>query len=190
MAMTARDKRALSFLGAVVGVASVFFLVTSVLGGGGGDEVAAPPPISTTSPQPIPSPTPSRTPRETLPPVHLLGDRDPFSIPPFQSPGGGVGPTQSPTSSGTGTTQGPTQNPPPPTAPGSGASTTIDGHTVVLLDVFDHGTKAQIEVDGTVYTVDEGSRFAQNFRLTSISGSCATVVYGDESFTLCVNAQK
>jgi hypothetical protein len=183
--MTDRDRRALMILGGVAGVAIVFFLLTSVLGGGGGDDTAAPPPASTTGPQPAPSPTPSPTPRETLPPVYLAGDRDPFSIPPtFESPGGGVSPSASPSGGQTGS---PTQS---PTAPGSGASSTIDGHTVVLLDVFDAGTKAQIEVDGTVYTVDEGSRFAQNFRLQSIDGSCATIVYGDESFTLCVNAQK
>ena len=183
--MTDRDRRAMMILGGVAGIAVVFFLLTNVLGGGGGDDAAAPPPASTTGPQPAPSPTPSATPRETLPPVHLAGDRDPFSIPPtFQSPGGGVSPTGSP-SPGTSPTQSPT-----PTTPGSGASATVGGHTVVLLDIFDNGTKAQIEVDGTVYTVNEGSRFDDNFRLTSIQGSCANIVFGDDSFTLCVNEQK
>jgi hypothetical protein len=200
MAMTSRDKRALMILGGVAGVAVVFYLLTSVLGGGGGDEAAEPPPTVTTAPQPVPSPTPSPTPRETLPPVVMAGDRDPFSIPPtLQSPGGGVSPTGAPTIPGTSPTQAPTQSPTQgptqgptqaPTAPGSGASATIGGHIVVLLDVFDNGTKAQIEVDGTVYTVDEGSRFDDNFRLNSIQGGCANIVYGDESFTLCVNAPK
>ena len=182
--MTDRDRRALMILGGVAGVAVVFFLLTSVLGGGGADDTAAPPPASTTGPQPAPSPTPSPTPRETLPPVHLAGDRDPFSPPPtFQSPGGGVSPP------GTSTTS-PTAPTTSPTAPGSGASATIRGHTVVLLDIFDNGTKAQIEVDGTVYTVSEGSRFADDFRLQSIQGSCATIAHGDGSTTLCVNPQK
>jgi hypothetical protein len=40
-------------------------------------------------------------------------------------------------------------------------------------------------VDGKVYTVEEGARFDENFRLVSIDGNCARFLFGDQSFTLC-----
>jgi hypothetical protein len=66
----------------------------------------------------------------------------------------------------------------------------MGGHTVVLLDIFQGGTKVQVEVDGTVFTVSVGETFDGNFRLVSISGSCARFVFGDEGFTLCTSPQK
>ncbi len=179
MALTDRDKRALMILGAIAGVALLGFLVMNLLGGGGGEEAAPPPVVSGGGgAQPSPTGSPS-TPRETLPPVVLAGARDPFSPPPvFASPSGGVSPSG--TASATAT----------PTTPGGGASSTMGGHTVVLVDIFGGGTRAQIEVDGTVYTVSEGERFAGNFRLTSISGSCVRVQFGDQSSTICLNPQK
>jgi hypothetical protein len=80
-----------------------------------------------------------------------------------------------------------------PTQPGGGSSITIGGHTVVLLDTFpaadpDH---AQVEVDGQVYSVAEGDTFAQGeFELVSITGDCATFLFGDEQFTLCATSPK
>jgi hypothetical protein len=195
MALSPRDKRAVTILGGVAGLALVGFLVMNVLGGGGGEEAATPPPVTSGGPvtQPSVSPTPS-TPRETLPPVVLAGVRDPFSPPPaFASPSGGVSPSAGGTSGGgTGTptstgTASPTQT---PTTPGGGASSTLGGHTVVLDDIFDNGTKAQIEVDGTVYTVTVGHTFDSNFRLASINGSCARVQFGDEAADICLNPQK
>ncbi len=69
----------------------------------------------------------------------------------------------------------------------------IGGHTVVLLDVFQRNgkTRAQVEVDGTVYNVAEGGMFdAGQFEFRSASGNCATFLYGDESFTLCATSSK
>jgi hypothetical protein len=44
---------------------------------------------------------------------------------------------------------------------------------------------AQVEVDANVYTVAEGSPFAQGqFELRSVSGNFATILFGDESVTL------
>jgi hypothetical protein len=191
MALSDRDRRALIVLGAVAGVAIIAFLLLNVLGGGGGTEAGSPTPVITTSPSPAPSVSPTPTPRETLPPVVLAGSRDPFSIPPAlqttasPAPSGSVGPT-TPPPSGT-TTPTPTET---PTTPGGGQSQKIGGHTVVLLDVFAGGTKAQVEVDGKVYTVSEGQTFADNFKLVSISGECARFLFGDEAFTLCTNPQK
>ena len=63
----------------------------------------------------------------------------------------------------------------------------VAGHRVQVIDVYRDGgsASAQIQVDGTVYTVQEGDRFAQNFQLMSTSGRCASVLYGDDQFTLC-----
>jgi hypothetical protein len=199
MALSPRDRRALMLFGAAAGVALLAFVFLNVLRGGGGEE-AAPPPVTTAGPTPAPTVSPTPTPRETLPPVVLAGSRDPFSIPPSLQtgtpppPGGSVSP---PPPGGTGTVPPPpppggtgTSPPPPPTTPGGGQSTTMGGHTVVLLDIFQGGTKVQVEVDGTVFTVSVGETFDGNFRLVSISGSCARFVFGDEGFTLCTSPRK
>lgn len=180
MALSPRDRRAVMILGGVAGAAIVVLVLLSVLRGGGGEE-AQPTPVEPGGPTPAPTATATPTPRPTLPPMVLAGSRDPFSIPPaLQTPGGGV----SPPPGGTGT---PT---PTPTAPGGGSSTTVGGHTVVLLDIFADGTRAQVEVDGDVFTVSVGETFDDNFRLVSISGECARFVFGDEGFTLCTIAPK
>jgi hypothetical protein len=72
------------------------------------------------------------------------------------------------------------------TDPGSGGQA-VGGHTVRLVDVFsqDGSPRAQVSVDGSVYTVAEGETFADNFQLTSVSGTCATMLFGDDQFTLC-----
>ncbi len=188
MALSPRDRRALMILGGVAGAAIVVFVLLSVLRGGGGEE-AQPTPVEPGTPTPAPTATATPTPRQTLPPMVLAGSRDPFSIPPaLQTPGGGVSPppggTGTPPPGGTGT---PT---PTPTAPGGGSSTTVGGHTVVLLDIFADGTRVQVEVDGDVFTVSVGETFDDNFRLISISGECARFVFGDEGFTLCTIAPK
>jgi hypothetical protein len=199
MALSPRDRRALIALGAAAGIALLAFVYLNVLRGGGGEE-PSPPPISTGGPTPAPTVSPTPTPRETLPPVVLAGAHDPFSIPPVLQtgtppPGGGVAPPPT----GTVTVPPPTGTAPPPgtgtptptpTTPGGGQSTTIGGHTVVLIDIFQDGTKVQVEVDGNVFTVSLGERFDGNFRLVSISGNCARFVFGDEGFTLCTSPRK
>jgi hypothetical protein len=63
----------------------------------------------------------------------------------------------------------------------------VSGTEVRVVDVFrSEGSKrAQIRVEGTVYIVDEGETFAESFRLLSISGKCASLLFGDDQFTLC-----
>jgi hypothetical protein len=193
MALSARDRRAVTILGGAAGVALLAFALMNVLGGGGGEEAITPPPVGptggqTASPSPIATPS---TPRETLPPVVLAGARDPFSPPPvFAGPSGGVSPSGTVSPGGTGSPSSTTSPTSFPTSPGGGASSTMEGHTVVLVDIFDSGTKAQVEVDGTVYMVSEGDDFDDNFRLASISGSCAWVQFGNEASTICLNPQK
>lgn len=170
--------------GIVVGVLLAGFLVFSLLGGG----EEAFPPIPETPPVPT---SPSPPPGGGGPPIQSFTGRDPFSVPPALSP------SPSPTAPGDGTT---TTTPPgggtqttSPTAPGGGSSQNVGGSTVVLLDIFerDGATRVQVEVDGTVHDVGIGETFAGGrFELSSVAGNCATFLFGDERFTLCISAQK
>lgn len=64
----------------------------------------------------------------------------------------------------------------------------VGGTTVTLIDVFraeDGSPRATVSVNGTAHTVEEGDTFASRFRLLDISGECATMLFGDNRFTLC-----
>jgi hypothetical protein len=187
MALSERDRRTVTIGGIVVGVLLAGFVLFSFLGGG---EEAFPPIPPTTPGAGSPSPSPAGG----GPPIQSFTGRDPFSVPPALSPspsptvpGGGSG-TPSPSNGGGGGSQTPS-----PTAPGNGSSQNVGGSTVVLLDVFlrDGAIHVQVEVDGTVFDVVVGEQFASGrFELRSVAGNCATFLFGDESFTLCINAQK
>jgi hypothetical protein len=185
MALTDRDRRALTILGIVAGVAIVAFVLFNVLAGGGGGESAAPP-TGTTGPTAPYSPTITPTPpRETLPPVY--GERDPFSAPPgLATPSGSVGPTS---------TVSPTYSPSSSISPSStasprpGSSITIGGHRLTLLAIFASGEKAQVRVDETVWTLEDGSTFPNSgiYKLVGIRDqACARFTYRDTGFTLCL----
>lgn len=166
------------------------------------DEVAESP----TSVAPAPVVTPEeeeeeaprrRSPVETF---EVFAPKDPFDplISPAAATGGGT--TAETTTTDITTTDGITTDG-TTTGDGTGTTTTtttttggngdggedVGGHRVRVIDVFRDGgqNRAQIQVDGTVYTVDEGERFAQNFQLLSTSGRCATMLFGDDEFTLC-----
>jgi hypothetical protein len=189
MALSERDRRTVTIGGIVVGVLLAGFVLFSLLGGGDEPPIAAPPlPPGTGSPSPTPAPG--------GPPIQSFTGRDPFSVPPALSPspsptdGGGNGTgTPSPTDGngggGTGT--------PSPTAPGGGSSMNVGGSTVVLLDIYerDGEPRVQVEVDGTVYDVGIGDQFAGGrYELLSVGENCATFLFGDEQFTLCISPQK
>lgn len=183
MALSERDRRTVTIGGIAVGVLLAGFVLFSFLGGG---EEPFPPIPPTTPGTGSPSPSPSGG-----PPIQSFTGRDPFSVPPVlsPSPSPGGGGSQSPSPSGGG---GGSQTP-SPTAPGNGSSQNVGGSTVVLLDIFqrDGATHAQVEVDGTVYDVVVGEQFAGGrFELRSVGGNCATFLFGDEAFTLCITAQK
>jgi hypothetical protein len=198
MALTDRDRKMLYVLGAVAAVALLYLFV---LKPGGGGESAAPTGPTGSLPSPVVTPSVSPTPRQTLPPVILAGARDPFSIPPVfltAGPSGSVSPPVSGTETGTTpppTTQPPTTGPPttpppttpPPTTPPPkpGDEIQIGGHDVVLQDVFNGQTRARVEVDHRVWTVEVGANFDDNFKLVKIDGNCATFLFGDERFALC-----
>lgn len=189
MALSARDRRTVTIGGIVVGVLLAGFLLFSVLGGGEEPPPTAAPPLTPGTGSPSPSPGAG------VPPIQSFTGRDPFSVPPALSPSpspttpGGTG-TPSPSDGGGG---GGGSGTPSPTAPGDGSSQNVGGSTVVLLDIFqrDGATHAQVEVEGTVYDVVVGEQFAGGrFELRSVAGNCATFLFGDERFSLCINAQK
>ena len=117
MTLTERDKKMLIALGVVAALAVIYLFFFVLRDGGDEGEVAQPSPTAT--PSVTVSPSPTETPRPTSPPIDLIGDRDPFSIPPGLSPsptGGGVSPT-SPVSP-TAPTTVPTAPTTVPTSPG------------------------------------------------------------------------
>jgi hypothetical protein len=200
--LSERDRRTLVIGGIVIGVLLVALLLVNLLGGDGAPPggVTARPPQSGSPGPGTGSPTPTQTP--STPGGGGPAGRDPFSIPAIFSV---APPSTSGTGTGTGTSTSTTTSPPPsgpttssstppPTQPGNGSSTNQGGHEVVLLDVFRvNGNGAvDVEVDGLVYTVLEGETFGPNdrFQLVSTSGNCASFLFGDESFSLCVTPQK
>ena len=193
---------ALVVLGVIAILVALWFFVLN--GGGAEDEAAAPPAPAAPEPEPEPEPEPSEAPTEPkkngpVETFEVFAPKDPFK--PLvaettatsggttaEDTGGGgetggttAGDAGTGTSGGTGTTGddgGGTR-----TASGSG----VGGHTVRLVDAFGTGgrTRAQVEVDGKVYTVDEGETFADNFQLVSVQDGCASLLFGDDQFTLC-----
>jgi hypothetical protein len=206
MNLTPRDKRMLQVLGVVAGLALAYFLFTTVLGGEDGD-AAAGPTAPTVVPSDTPSVAPTTSPRPTLPPVIIAGARDPFSPPPgldatpvstVLPTGGPTGGTTPPTTTTTApppppppptttppTTTPPTTTSPPPPPPRPDDHIQIGGHDVTLEAVNSRRDRLQVEVDGRLFTVEEGAPFDESFRLVDIDGNCARFLFGDQSFTLC-----
>jgi hypothetical protein len=158
---------------AVILLGAVFFFVVKPLFFGENTATPTAPPAATSviKPSVKPSPTPAAPPPETF---EVFESKDPFR--PLVSEGGAAGGTTS-----TGTTAGTTS------AGAAGAPAPSGGQQVSVVDVFtDNGvTKAQVKVGSTVFTVAPGDTFATTFKLVSISGNCATMLNGDDKFTLC-----
>ena len=203
MALTDRDKRTLRIGGIIVGVLLVGFLVFKLLGGGGGEVATrSTPPRTTSAPG---GGQPTETPSLTPSPVLVLPVRDPFSIPPgfpvtatstSGSSGTGTSSSGTTTSTGTGTSTstGTGTGTRTPTQSGNSGGTTIGGHQVQLIDVLTQNgaEQATVSVDGTVYHPSAGDSFgpSHQYMLQSVSGNCATFLFGDQAFTLCVPQNK
>ena len=206
MPMSPRDRRALVIFAVVAVVAvAAYFLLLKPGGGGGAQPVAQSNPApNTSSPAPAPSVKSKKShhkqaPRRSRRQGPLVGGHDPFSPLINASAGGGTGPVPSgggtsPAPSGSESSTPPTVSPAgsPPATPSGGTGTRMGGHNVTLIDIFtrDGEQKAQIAVDGEVFVVGEGEDFDGNFRLVSITGGCARILFGDQSFLLCENPQK
>jgi len=213
MAISDRDKRTLRIGGIVLAALLVAFLLLKLLGGGGESEDGAtsfsprtttPAPGGTTGGGPTGSESPSLAPS----PVLVLPVRDPFAIPagfPVSSTGtsssgdststgttttASGGTTTTTTTTSTSTPGGGTRTPTQP----SGATEIVGGHQVTLIDTFTTNgvEQATVSVDGTVYRPSAGQTFGPNkqYKLQSVSGNCATFLFGDQSFTLCVPQNK
>jgi hypothetical protein len=90
-----------------------------------------------------------------------------------------------------GTTQPGTTQPgtsPSPAPPG----TTVGTTTVRLVDVStgpDGQPQISVSVNGEGFEVGVGDTFRDSFRVLDISGSCATLLFGDSRFTLCTGEE-
>jgi hypothetical protein len=194
MAMSARERNLLILLGVIAVAALAWFL----LFGGGGDEAdngAAPTPVTPPSPPPAAEPLPPDPGRRPPRTFAFFGGRDPFvPLVVAEEGAGGTGTAAAPTEPTDGET--PTDGFEPTDGDqdgdgdgdgGGGGPVAMGGREVVLIDVFTRGGEqvVQVSVDGDTFVVGEGERFAGNFEVTSIEGTCATFLFGDESFTLC-----
>ena len=110
----------------------------------------------------------------------VFAPKDPFTplVSVAAASGATADTTRSGSTDGTGTSGGPGR---------TAGDSDIGGHSVKLVDAFVQGgrSRARVNVEGTVFTVDEGERFAENFELVSAQGSCVTMLFGDDQFTLC-----
>jgi hypothetical protein len=194
MPLTPRDRRTLMIGGGVLGVLLVGFLFMNVLSGGGDEAIPSLPPI-TAGPDDGGGGGPTEpSPTGGVSPIPVFTGRDPFSIPPALSPTTATTTTGSVTPTSPTPTDSVTPTSPTPTDPGGGSSQVVGGKTVVLLSVFSSGGEpmVQVEVDGQVFNnIGIGDTFDNGrYELRSVSGDCATFLYGDESFTLCANSTK
>ncbi len=200
MPLTPRDRRTLMIGGVILGVLLLGFLVMNVLSGGGEDEAIPSLPPITVSPG-AGGGEPSVSPSNGVSPIPVFTGRDPFSIPPALSPTTSTATTTVTTSGSVTVTTTVSTSPSTtvttsvsPSQPGGGSSQVVGGKTVVLLSVFSRQGEpmVQVEVDGRVFNnVGIGDTFdGGRYELRSVSGNCATFLFGDESFTLCANSTK
>jgi hypothetical protein len=146
-----------------------------VLGNGSGGTVAIPP-VAGTNPTVTPSPSPSPS-KAHVTKTLVFNGRDPFQCivcPPEPTPS----PTASPNVGANVNTN---------TNHAVVSTVQVGGRTVSLVGVYEKqgAMKARVRVDGTSYSMSVGKSFGSNFKLASISGSCARLLYGDTAFTLC-----
>jgi len=116
----------------------------------------------------------------------------PFTTPPFTTPPFTTPPVTTSTTT-TGTTTTGTTTTTTTTHPGGGDDNnpppneiTIGGKDLRLEKVITKHHRVEIRVDHTLWTVEEGATFADNYKLVNIDGDCARFLYGDQSFTLCM----
>jgi hypothetical protein len=164
-------ERALIIIFAIIAALGVIYLV--FVSGGGEPPEGFSTPAPTTGASVTPTPTASAAPSPTGAPETLdnFSGKDPFR--PLITTGGGGGGTPAP-----GPTGGPTGG-------------TNGGQRVTLVDISGSGSNrvATVEVDGTEYQVHAGDTFAGSYRVKSLTASCGTFVFGDETFTLCVGQE-
>jgi hypothetical protein len=177
-------RRNQAILGAAVLVllAAAYFLVLKPGGGSGSGATVNLPPAAAGQPSASPAPGHHKKGGSSKSTLVLTG-RNPFQC--VVCP-----PVVKSTDSGSGGSQGTTPNSQNVTSNGlyaGGAVTNVAGHTVSIHRTYKRNDlmHAAITVDNTTYQPKVGQRFAGNFKLVSIGGGCARILYGDSSFTLC-----
>jgi hypothetical protein len=212
MPITDRDRRTLIIGGSVVGFFVLVLLIYKLFLSGGSTPTEATSPVII---QPTTSATPTQSPSSSSSSsggggggVVTFAGRDPYCtpqsyvsrlillhlpVPPsaYYCPGVIVPtPSVSAAPSGSGGPSGsttPTATQTVPTAP-LASSMIVGGRSVVLIGTPTPAPagRAQVEVNGQGYNVAVGARFAGgSFELQSVSGSCASFLYGDQAFSLC-----
>jgi len=197
-----RDLNGAQLAAVVGGLLLVLFVLWFLLLRGGEPEPATPAPASltntTTTPEAAATPEPQEPNESPVETFEVFAPKDPFKpLVETGGAGGAAGPTgtASPTTTGGTTATGGTTTTTTFEGNGGGGggggssrgAKSIEGHSVKLIDVFEtkRGRRAQVQVDGTVYTVDEDETFAETFKLLSASGECASMLYGDDQFSIC-----
>jgi hypothetical protein len=179
---------ALLVLLGIVAVGGLLYLITT-LGGGPSTQTAPPVPTPSASPTatgggstPAASPSPEASPTSVPETFEVFESKDPFRplvVAAAEPPPTGEGAPPAPS--------------PSPGAGAGGAPAPSGGTVIELLDIVDApegGTaKAQVRIGNTVYTVAPGETFASTFKVLSISGTCATMLNGDDKFTVCEGEQ-
>lgn len=176
--MSSRERTLLIVLGVAVLAAGGFFLFTSL---GGEEEQTAPTPVPSPPIEATPGTEAGEPPSEAPRVFRFFGGRDPF-VPLIVAEAGAGGAATAPAE--TDDTGGVEPVPEGAEEEQEDQGGFAGGKMVTVIDVIDADT-VQVEVDGETFTVDEGERFADNFEVASVSGSCARFLFGDESFTLC-----
>ncbi|MEA2453577.1 MAG: hypothetical protein QOG04_2287 [Actinomycetota bacterium] len=182
------SQAALLVLGLVLVLIVLWFVF---LRGSPEETVALTPPVTTpVAPAPEETSAPVGKPgKGAVETFEVFAPKDPFR--PLISTGTGTGTAAAPATTGTTTDTTGTGTGTGQPSGGSDISndngSDVGGHRVRLIDTFRSGgeDRARVQVDGTVYTVGEGDRFAENFEVVSISGSCASLLFGDDQFSLC-----
>jgi hypothetical protein len=188
--VTAGSRQQLLLVGALAAVLALVLgvLVVRPMLSRGTEEVATPPP-ATAGAAPTPTTTPQLAgPSSSLPTGGAVGSaKDPFR--PLVSAGSAAAATETGVTPAAGATAGTTAAT-ASTVPGAGAgtaSTPGGGATaerkVTLVNVANG--QARVSVDGRSYTVEEGERFAGDYRAVDIGTECATFESGTTPFTLC-----
>jgi hypothetical protein len=175
MNISPRDRRRLMIFGGITVAAALVFFLFIHKSAKPTEAVLPLPQVSQSAPAPAPTPTGKHK------HVLVFSGRDPFCCNPTTNLISSTGPVSSVSPAGS-----------PSSGPNGGSSSTFNGQTIVLVSIFNSGgqDQAQVEVDGTVYTVSPGDNFAGDFTLVSINGTCADFTFQSTGFTLCETAHK
>jgi hypothetical protein len=160
-------------------------VVRPLVGGGSEEDLAAPTAVTAGA---APAPTTTTGPTATSVPEGAAAGsgKDPFR--PLVTTGSAAAATESGASAGGSATASSIASGSTVPGAGAGSATTPGGgataeRKVALVGIT--GGTAKVTVDGTAYTVEEGERFASEYRAVDIGSECASFESSTTAFTLC-----